>query len=150
MTRKTKSDEELADEWLSENNWDYQKYGDKRNDRSAYDTLMKYEISEYIENAFIAGMAAERERSQGLLKALENWLIFEREQVAKFGRYDGERIRGLIADGEKAIEEYKGQPSGNSGTLEHKIQQKITMFAGKLRNIENVHAPDCPACRDAK
>lgn len=54
MSRKQK----LAEEWLKENEWDYQKYADKRGDQSAYDTRMLYEISDLLEWAFLAGYAA--------------------------------------------------------------------------------------------
>lgn len=47
--------DQAADKWLRDNDWDYQKYGDRRADRSAYDTLMNYEISSNLEDAFIAG-----------------------------------------------------------------------------------------------
>lgn len=54
---------EAAEKWLRDNNWDYKKYGDRRGDRSAYDTLMNYEITEYLGDAFQAG--AERGYSLG-------------------------------------------------------------------------------------
>ena len=49
--------EELAAKWLRDNDWDYQKYGDRREDRSAYDSMMYYEISSVLEEAHIAGQA---------------------------------------------------------------------------------------------
>lgn len=53
-----KERDELADKYLVDTDWDYEKYGDKRKDRSAYDTLMNYEISENMHNAFSAGFDA--------------------------------------------------------------------------------------------
>lgn len=47
--------EEVAQEWLEEHNWDYKKYGDKRSDRSAYSTMMLYEISDLLLWAFEEG-----------------------------------------------------------------------------------------------
>jgi hypothetical protein len=54
----TLTDEQIAnlsDKWLTDNGWDYQKYGDKRPDRSAYNTMMYYEISNLLSWAFIDG-----------------------------------------------------------------------------------------------
>lgn len=53
--------ERRASEWLKENDWDYQKYGDRRQDRSAYDGRMNYEISDLLEWAFISGWRARGE-----------------------------------------------------------------------------------------
>ena len=41
--------DEFIQQWLRNNDWDYQKYRDRRPDRSAYDTLMNYEISALLE-----------------------------------------------------------------------------------------------------
>lgn len=40
--------EEAAEAWLKQHGLDYQKYGDRRKDRSAYDTMMKYEVSDLL------------------------------------------------------------------------------------------------------
>lgn len=53
--------ERLSEEWLRANDWDYQKYADRRQDRSAYDTMMNYEISGVLEDAFQAGFRACRD-----------------------------------------------------------------------------------------
>jgi hypothetical protein len=50
--------EKLADKWLKENDWDYQKYNDKRPDRSAYNTMMFYEISDMLSWAYADGYKA--------------------------------------------------------------------------------------------
>lgn len=63
-----KSKEELATEWLRANDWDYQKYGDRRGDRSAYDGLMNYEISQELETAYLAGFDAGFQRAVEMLR----------------------------------------------------------------------------------
>jgi hypothetical protein len=61
--------EEAAEKWLRDNDWDYEKYGDRRADRSAYVTLMKYEISGEMDFAFRSG--AEEGFKRGLQAAAE-------------------------------------------------------------------------------
>lgn len=46
-----------AEAWVVANDLDYKKYGDRRKDRSAYDSLMNYEITPMLEEAFLAGRA---------------------------------------------------------------------------------------------
>ena len=46
---------EASKKFLVDNDWDYQKYGDKRSDRAAYETRMCYEISDLLEWAFTSG-----------------------------------------------------------------------------------------------
>jgi hypothetical protein len=58
MTSPIADRDAAAEKWLVDNDWDYQKYGDKRPDRSAYDTLMKYEISDCLSSAFADGWDA--------------------------------------------------------------------------------------------
>lgn len=62
--------DELAGKYLRDNNWDYQKYGDKRSDRSAYATMMNYEISGHLQEAFEAGYDAGRAQGQSAMEAV--------------------------------------------------------------------------------
>lgn len=75
---------EAADEYLRDNDWDYQKYSDRRNDRSAYDTLMKYEISDYIAQAFEDGAAFERKMILEKLNSREAFTMWAKD-VAGIG-----------------------------------------------------------------
>ena len=66
-------------------------------------------------NSFVA-LTVERDRLKAdlatALGALENWLVFEREQIRKEGPYCGERITKLINEGEAALAKLKGQGGG--------------------------------------
>lgn len=44
-----------AEKWLRDNDWDYQKYRDRRPNRDAYNSMMYYEVSTQMEWAFEAG-----------------------------------------------------------------------------------------------
>lgn len=64
--------EKRIQEYLESNNWDYKKYNDKRNDRSAYDTLMNYEIVDYLAQFFEFGartMEKRKDEEIGKLRA---------------------------------------------------------------------------------
>lgn len=56
--------EEAAEAWLRKEDFDYQKYQDRRGGRDAYDTRMMYEISPMLIDAFLAGVkwSDEQER----------------------------------------------------------------------------------------
>lgn len=42
--------------WIRQQGWDYSKYKDRRGTREAYQTLMKYEISDLLQWAYEAGV----------------------------------------------------------------------------------------------
>lgn len=59
--------QKAAEEWLVANDWNYQKYNDKRKDREAYDTRMLYEISDLLEWAYIEGYTQAAKDAQAAL-----------------------------------------------------------------------------------
>jgi HAMP domain-containing protein len=81
----TQTPEQMAEVWLRENDWDYQKYGDRRPDRSAYDTLMNYEISDLLTWAFEAGYRARDAEVERLANAFGEF----RQQIRGLLRYVG-------------------------------------------------------------
>lgn len=92
---------EAAEKWLRDNNWDYQKYGDRRGDRSAYDTLMNYEIKEYLADAFQAGAAHAceqleqdiAERDARIVQLEKDW---QEARTARWAFLEAERDRTCI------------------------------------------------------
>lgn len=68
--------EERAEKWLRDNDFDYEKYGDRRGDRSAYNTLMMYEVSDYLLMAYEAGAKDERASQAAALAEIREVLAF--------------------------------------------------------------------------
>lgn len=74
MTTQDKEAVELSDAidaWLAHHNLDYSKYGDKRKDRSAYDTMMNYEVSDLLAWAFECGVDWQKQRERPVNGELE-------------------------------------------------------------------------------
>lgn len=84
--------DEAAEDWLRKNDWDFQKYGDRRPDRSAYDTRMNYEISDLLIWAFEAGYDSRNEEVEKLLGVHDlAGVIIDRLRAALREREFGEK-----------------------------------------------------------
>jgi hypothetical protein len=93
-----KTPTQLAEEWLKANDWDYQKYGDRRPDRSAYSTHMNYEISDLLEWAFLAGHAS-RDEDFVTLEAAHNLILVVLRDTQKIGNEvleENARLREIV------------------------------------------------------
>lgn len=88
-------DERDAEEWVKANNWDYQKYGDRRPDRSAYGTMMNYEISDMLAWAFTEGRKGMVPASD--VKGLINQIQIRDREIAEAVKAERERCAQIAA-----------------------------------------------------